>query len=112
MLIFDVLNALSKSDKVIIAITQKPVQDSELAESLRMKTAIVVQMVLNATEIRELFIEGGATAEAVLRAIDCFRLDVLGEYTPGVVQMQVSGKKEQYVTIKPGSYPWPKGIWI
>ena len=107
-----VLKTLSTSDRVIIAIAQKPVQDSGLAENLRMKTAALVKTIFNAAEIRELFIEGGATAEAVLRAIDCFRFDVLAEYAPGVVQMQVFGRPEQYVTIKPGSYPWPKGIWI
>lgn len=107
----DVLKALSTSDRVIIAITQKPVRDSELAENLRMKTAVVVKTIQNTVKIRELFIEGGATAEAVLRELDCFQFDVLAEYAPGVVQMRRTGQKEQYVTIKPGSYPWPKGIW-
>lgn len=108
----DVLEALSKSDRVIIAIPQKAVRDSGLAENLRMKTAALVQKVLNTAKIRELFIEGGATAEGVLRALDCLRFDVLAEYAPGVVQMRTAGQKEQYVTIKPGSYPWPKKIWI
>jgi uncharacterized protein YgbK (DUF1537 family) len=108
----DVLKALSKSDSVIVAITQKPVRDSDLAENLRKKTAALVKAILDTVKVRELFIEGGATAEAVLRKIDCLRFDVLAEYAPGVVQMCVTGQKEQYVTIKPGSYPWPKGIWI
>lgn len=106
-----VLKALSTSDRVIIAISQKTVRDSQLAENLRIKTADLVKKILNTAEIRELFIEGGATAEAILRILGCFRFDVLAEYAPGVVQMRIAGDKEQYVTIKPGSYPWPKEIW-
>jgi len=108
----DVMEALSKSESVIIAILQKAVQDSGLAENLRMKTAVLVKVVLDTAKIRELFIEGGATAEAVLRELDYLRFDVLAEYAPGVVQMRTAGQKEQYVTIKPGSYPWPRKIWI
>jgi uncharacterized protein YgbK (DUF1537 family) len=108
----EVLEALSASESVIIAIAQKPVWDSELAENLRMKIAVLVQMVLDAAEIRELFIEGGATAEAVLRKLNYLRFDVVAEYVPGVVQMCAAGQKEQYITIKPGSYPWPTRIWI
>ena len=108
----DVLEALSASDRVIIAILQPPVQDSELAENLRTKTAALVRMVLSTAEIHELFIEGGATAEAVLRALQYRKFDVIAEYCPGVAQMLVAGQQDQYVTIKPGSYPWPKQIWI
>jgi len=120
-----VLKALSTSDRVIIAISQKTVQDSQLAENLRNKTADLVKKILDTVKVRELFIEGGATAEAVLRILGCFRFDVLAEYAPGVVQMRMAGrrlgearlclggagKKEQYLTIKPGSYPWPEEIW-
>jgi uncharacterized protein YgbK (DUF1537 family) len=106
-----VLKALSTSDRVIIAISQKTVQDSGLAENLRIKTADLVKKILNTIQIQELFIEGGATAEAVLRILGCIQFDVLAEYAPGVVQMRIAGKKEQYVTIKPGSYPWPEEIW-
>ena len=114
-----------KSDRVIIAILQPLVRDSALAENLRVKTAALVKSVLGTAEIREVFIEGGATAEVVLDALEYRTFDVTGEYGPGVAQMRVAprscfrkktrgrvGRQNQYVTIKPGSYPWPKGIWI
>jgi uncharacterized protein YgbK (DUF1537 family) len=107
-----VLAGFSISDRVIIAILQPVVQDSRLAENLRMKTAALVRTILDTAEISELFIEGGATAEAVLHALQYETFDVLAEYAPGVVQMRVVGQKEYYVTIKPGSYPWPEGIWM
>lgn len=133
-----VLEALSASDRAIIAILQpvvrasptrakprtgssqpsagwtgsKPPPAAKLAKSLRMKTTALVQMIVSKTTIHELFIEGGATAEAVLRELNWQRFDVIGQYAPGVVQMRVAAQPEHYVTIKPGSYPWPKRIWI
>jgi uncharacterized protein YgbK (DUF1537 family) len=108
----DVLKALSESDRVIIAILQPIVRDSKLAENLRTKTAVLVKKVLNIAEISELFIEGGATAEAVLHALQYKTFDALGEYMPGLVQMRAADQKEQLITIKPGSYPWPERIWM
>ncbi len=133
-----VLEALSTSGRAIIAILQPVVQASptrakpwtgssqpsagltgskpppaaKLAKSLRMKTAALVQRVVSKTTIHELFIEGGATAEAVLRVLQWQMFDVIGQYAPGVVQMQVTSQPGHYVTIKPGSYPWPKETWV
>ncbi len=106
----DVYDALSKSSRVIIAILQPAMQDTNLAENLRTKTAALVQEILGKVKIHELFIDGGATAEAVLRALQYKEFDIIAEYSPGVVQMRAC-EQEQYVTIKPGSYPWPNGIW-
>jgi uncharacterized protein YgbK (DUF1537 family) len=77
-----VLEALSTSDRVIIAILQPVVHDSELAQNLRITIATVVQRVVSSAKIHELFIEGGATAEAVLRTPQWETLDVLAEYGP------------------------------
>jgi uncharacterized protein YgbK (DUF1537 family) len=106
-----VLEALSKSGLAVIAILQPVVRDSKLAQNLRIKTAALVKMVASKTTIHGLFIEGGATAEAVLRKLQWHRLDIIGQYAPGVVQMRVAALPGHYVTIKPGSYPWPKRIW-
>jgi uncharacterized protein YgbK (DUF1537 family) len=106
----NVTEVLTSSERVIIAILQPSGQDLRLAESLRIKTAALVQMVLDKIKIHELFIEGGATAEAVLRALQYENFDIIAEYSPGVVQMRAC-EQEQYVTIKPGSYTWPNEIW-
>ena len=106
-----VLEALSKSGLAIIAILQPVVRNSKLAQNLRIKTAALVKMVVGRTTIHELLIEGGATAEAVLRELQWQRLDVIGQYAPGVVRMRAVELSKQFVTIKPGSYPWPKRIW-
>jgi len=120
-----ILQALSISGRVIIAILQPVVQASpkgwtgskpppaaKLAQNLRITMAAVVQKVFSSAKINELFIDGGATAEAVLRALQWGTFDVTGQYAPGVVQMRVSEGSDNYVTIKPGSYLWPNRIWI
>jgi uncharacterized protein YgbK (DUF1537 family) len=107
----DVLEALSKSGRVIIAILQPVVHDSKLAKNLRMGTATLVRIIFSAAKINELFIEGGATAEAVLHELQWQTFDVIGQYAPGVVQMHAPQESDNYVTIKPGSYPWPDRIW-
>ena len=61
-------------------------------------------------QVKRLFIEGGATARAILDRMEWHTLNVKGEYAPGVVQMQVQEHHDQIVTIKPGSYPWPKSL--
>ena len=106
-----VLEALSASDRVVIAVLQPVVNDSKLAENLRTTIAAMVQRIVSSARIHELFIDGGATAGAVLHALQCRTLEVLGQYAPGVVQMRIAGQSERYVTIKPGSYPWPNRIW-
>jgi len=67
--------------------------------------------VIGKTAIRELFIEGGATADAILDQMEWNSLNVLGEYQAGVVRMGVPGQENPYVTSKPGSYTWPDSIW-
>jgi uncharacterized protein YgbK (DUF1537 family) len=108
----DVLKALPTSGRVIIAILQPVVNDSRMAQNLRITMAAVVQKVLSSAKINELFIEGGSTAEAVLHELEWQTFDVIGQYAPGVVQMRVPQRSDNYVTIKPGSYPWPDRIWI
>ena len=72
--------------------------------------AALVQRVLGQTRIHELFIEGGATARAILDCMGWETLTVLGEYGPGVVRLSVQGPEGQVVTLKPGSLPWPEGL--
>ena len=69
--------------------------------------AEAVYKILEGVEIGELVIEGGATANAVLERLGIDRLVPERELAPGVVRMRAAGF---YVTVKPGSYPWPDGF--
>lgn len=61
--------------------------------------------VLARCPVDQLWLEGGATASAVIRGIGWTALDVVGELAPGVVQLRRAGGGP-LVTVKPGSYPW------
>ena len=106
----DIMAALAQGDRVVAAIVQPVVFDARLALHVRTQTAVMVQHVLGKIEIRELLIEGGATGRAILDRMGWQRLNVIGEYGPGIVKMQVLGHQNQIVTLKPGSYPWPEEL--
>ncbi|HVV06228.1 MAG TPA: four-carbon acid sugar kinase family protein [Puia sp.] len=73
----------------------------------REEIAAQVRQVLSETTVRELVIEGGATAYAVLRAVGLKSFVPLEELAPGVVRMRAG---EMYITVKPGSYAWPEKL--
>jgi len=67
--------------------------------------------VLTQTSIDELFIEGGATASTIVRRLKWRRFSLCAELAPGVIRMHAKEKQNLSLTIKPGSYHWPKKIW-
>jgi uncharacterized protein YgbK (DUF1537 family) len=103
--------ALQRDGVVIIAIGQASVCSAVLARRLCGHTAALVEDVLGRISVPELYIEGGATASATVRRLRWKRLVPCSEVAAGVVRMRVLERSEQYVTIKPGSYRWPEGIW-
>jgi uncharacterized protein YgbK (DUF1537 family) len=107
----DIVAALAASECAVIAMGQPERYSAPSALDVRTQVATLVQQVADRTRIREVFIEGGATAGVILRRLGWDTLDVRGEYGPGVVRLGVKGSPEQAVTLKPGSYPWPDGLW-
>ena len=73
--------------------------------------AVLVHQAIGKTHIQELFVEGGATAKSILTRMNWNTLDVLGEYCPGMVRLAIKGQQDTAITIKPGSYLWPNGLW-
>jgi len=107
----DVLSALGRESRAIVAIPQPVLQDRSLAHELSTHLAGLVESVISRMAIGELILEGGATAQAVLDRLGWQTLEVVGEYGPGIVQLCASDRGETLVTMKPGSYPWPPEIW-
>ena len=75
---------------------------------LTQKMAEAVHLVVTQCELRELFIEGGATAYAIIRRLGFSRFFPTEELAPGVIRMRVDGAEDLHLTIKPGSYGWPR----
>jgi uncharacterized protein YgbK (DUF1537 family) len=107
----DIVAVLKQNGCAVAAITQPVIVNADLALYFRTQMAAMAKQVMSQTSIQELLIEGGATARAILDRMEWHTLNVKGEYAPGVVQMQVQEHHDQIVTIKPGSYPWPKSLW-
>jgi uncharacterized protein YgbK (DUF1537 family) len=54
--------------------------------------------------IKEIFIEGGSTAAAVLEELNIKKLTPVNELSSGVVRMKAGNL---FITVKPGSYQLP-----
>jgi uncharacterized protein YgbK (DUF1537 family) len=75
----------------------------------------VVEQVLSRQPVDRLFVEGGATAAALVRQLGWERLRVCREWATGVVSMHAervppAGRARPLLTMKPGSYAWPDEI--
>ncbi|MCP4453818.1 MAG: four-carbon acid sugar kinase family protein [Planctomycetes bacterium] len=106
-----VVETLQRRGCAIVAVDRPVIKHAEKACQLAFHMARLVECVLGHTTLSELFIEGGGTADAIVDRMAWDTLNVLGEYRPGVVCTGLSGGETLRVTIKPGSYAWPDGIW-
>jgi uncharacterized protein YgbK (DUF1537 family) len=70
-----------------------------------------VSQCVRAERIGTLFLEGGATARAVLDRCGWARFEAVGELAPGCVAMRASDPAAPLLVTKPGSYPWPDSLW-
>jgi D-threonate/D-erythronate kinase len=90
-------------NRVVIAIDE-PSKD---ALSLRTTMAKAVKEIVQIEKIREIFIEGGSTAAAVLRELKIKKLVPINELERGVVRAKAAGL---FITVKPGSYDLPNEV--
>ena len=107
----EIIESFENGSGVIITIDREVVRDAEFAGKLRSVIAQVVLAVSQRVSLTEFFVEGGATASEI---VDCFgwkRFEPCDQLCPGVVRMRVLESSNIYLTIKPGSYPWPKRMW-
>lgn len=73
--------------------------------------ASAVAEILSSARVDLVFLEGGATATAVLNRLGWTRLRASAEIAAGTVLLEdVRGRLPRLV-IKPGSYPWPDAVW-
>ena len=102
---------LADSGCVLIAIGDAPVAGPFAPCRLEETLAQTVEAVLQIASVERVFLEGGATAAAVLRRMKATRLAVRGQFAPGLPAFRLVGNKGPLLAIKPGSYHWPESIW-
>jgi uncharacterized protein YgbK (DUF1537 family) len=102
-----VVSALHTNPRVILAVGLPLISDSVIAKSLVGSLVEVAELVVRRSRVRELYVDGGATAAQLSRRLGWTRLNVLGELAPGVATLVAENDAELRLTIKPGSYSWP-----
>lgn len=107
----EVTNLVKKFGKAVVAIHPDATREWPVQPVLlRQKMAGLVNEVLQGGLVKELFIEGGATAWSVVNASGLTQFFPVEETGAGVVRMCTHGAA-LCVTVKPGSYPWPAAMW-
>jgi D-threonate/D-erythronate kinase len=103
-----------KSKKKLVIAIDKSSKDPVL---LRATMAKVIVEIMQRENIKEIFIEGGSTAAAVLQELNIKKLMPVNELERGVVRVKAFTSFEErlgegglYITVKPGSYDLPKEI--
>ena len=107
----DIIRSFEKQEDIVIAVDREAVGNAEFAGKLRSCMAAAVWCVLQKIPLKELFVEGGATASQIVGCFGWSRFEPSDQLGPGVVRMKVWESNNLYLTIKPGSYPWPKSLW-
>jgi D-threonate/D-erythronate kinase len=103
-----VTEMLGKHKKAVIAINDEDVNPWNVSPvHLRSTMAKVVKRILEKGSIKELFIEGGSSAAAILNELGIKKLSVINELQRGIVRMKAN---DLYITVKPGSYQLPQQI--
>jgi uncharacterized protein YgbK (DUF1537 family) len=97
------IDIIEKQQKVVIAIDESEVSALELRTSM----AKAVKEILKRKSIKEIFIEGGSTAAAILEELNIRKLSPVNELQRGVVRMKAG---DLVITVKPGSYELPQQI--
>jgi uncharacterized protein YgbK (DUF1537 family) len=107
----EVVALVKKHGKAIVAIHEGSTRNIAVNPALlKEKMAGLVQEVLQRSMVQELIVEGGATAWALIGQSGLTRFFPVEEMAPGVVRMQTNDPG-LFITVKPGSYQWPEGLW-
>jgi uncharacterized protein YgbK (DUF1537 family) len=101
----EITSRLQKEGRLVVAIgdTNKKAN----AGLLRNKTGEVIKKIFQKTVVHELLIEGGSTAHTIIQKLGWHSFVPKEELALGVVRMEVEGRSDLHLTIKPGSYEWP-----
>jgi D-threonate/D-erythronate kinase len=94
---------IKEKGKAVIAIDES----KQTALTLRTNMAKAVKEIVVRENIKEIFIEGGSTAAAVLEELNIKKLLPVNELSRGVVRMKAN---DLFITVKPGSYQLPNEI--
>lgn len=105
------VEAIRGYGRAILAIDHPVVKEKKAARKLKQYVVKVVEKVLAKVTINELVVEGGSTTFSIVEALKYRQFRPTNELANGVVRMNVEENRSLHLTIKPGSYDFPKIIW-
>lgn len=100
--------ALAQARFAIACICRHPQQQTGRSKALTHLLALAAAAVLARRAVSELWLEGGATAAALIRHLGWRRLEVDAQLAPGVIRLCPLAQPRLRVVMKPGSYRWPQ----
>jgi uncharacterized protein YgbK (DUF1537 family) len=103
-------NVWLEKSALVLTVSEKNVSFPGSSTILKQRMVQAVRKIVEQCEVKELLIEGGATAYAILEELSWFNLSPVEELSPGVVRMKVQVCTDVYLTLKPGSYSWPENM--
>ena len=103
---------LTPGQNLVIVPEQTKNMETHLTRDLLKWMSVIVTRLLERIRVSELFIEGGSTASAIIREAGWKRFVPFQELARGVVRMKIEERPDIFLTVKPGSYPWPANLWF
>ena len=108
---FNALNHLyEQQHRLVVTINQPVSKDPAYAQRLKHIMAEVCSHIIYLQDVKELAIEGGATAYEVIETLGWHEFEVIGQLAPGIIRLQPLAQLGLYLTLKPGSYHWPVDV--
>ncbi|MCB0474130.1 MAG: four-carbon acid sugar kinase family protein [Flavobacteriaceae bacterium] len=107
----DIIKAFESDTSVIVSVLQQPDDSAISGKQIKHVLATLVKLISDTVDIDELLIEGGSTAYNITEKLNINVFYPVQAFAPGVTRMEVANKKKLLLTVKPGSYVWPKSIW-
>jgi len=107
----EVSSVIRNHGKAVVAVSQEVSFSSGRAAWIRVLFSMLAEILVARDQVRDLIIEGGSTASAVLHKLGCLRLRPIQQVSQGVILMRLEDKPGFRITMKPGSYPWPSSVW-
>lgn len=106
----EIRRALKIFPQVILTIDQSVHPAPNWPKHLRLSLAAAATHVLTESPVDQLYVEGGATARALVDCLGWTRLRVFREFVPGIVAVLPYRLTTPLLILKPGSYSWPATV--
>jgi uncharacterized protein YgbK (DUF1537 family) len=103
--------ALDRRGVAMVATGRKLSPDMSIPHRLLGHLVELIASVLQRQDVQRFFVEGGGTASGLYRRLGWSCATVCCQYAPGIVAMKTDSEPPARVTVKPGSYSWPDGVW-